>query len=281
VAKKRKFTPSSLLLLMLFVFVMVAMMTPFYAILVASFKPAKLAISSGLSYNIDLNLFSWDNYSSLFTESADTYFTWFKNSIVITVIATIVSLILSAFVGYGLAMYDFKLKNLIFVAILLVMMVPTEIIMLPLYKLMINFKMINTLWGVILPFAVAPLPTFFFRQYASGLPKDFMDAGRIDGCTEYGMFFRIFIPLMIPAFGAMTILIALGNWNNFLWPMLVLRTNDMLTIPIGLSTLITPYGNNYQVLIAGSVMAILPILLLFVFFQRFFISGLTVGGVKG
>lgn len=265
----------------MFIVVTVLMLTPFYAIIVASLKPAKLAISSGLSYKIDWELFTFENYTSLFTESADTYFTWFKNSIVITILATILSLFLSAFVGYGLAMYDFKLKNVIFLAILLVMMVPIEIIMLPLYKLMISFKMINTLWGVIIPFAVAPLPTFFFRQYASGLPKDFMDAGRIDGCTEYGMFFRIFIPLMVPAFGAMVILIALGNWNNFLWPLLILRTNDMLTIPIGLSTLLTPYGNNYQMLIAGSVMAILPILLLFVFFQRYFISGLTVGGVKG
>lgn len=279
--EKTKINSSSILLLLIFVVLAIMMLTPFYAILVASFKPAKLAISSGLSYKIDFDLLTLDNYTSLFKESADTYFTWFKNSIVITVLATVLSLFLSAFVGYGLAMYDFKFKNLIFVLILLVMMVPIEIIMLPLYKLMISMKMINTLWGVIIPFAVAPLPTFFFRQYASGLPKDFMDAGRMDGCTEYGMFFRIFIPLMVPAFGAMVILIALGNWNNFLWPLLVLRTNDMLTIPIGLSTLLTPYGNNYQMLIAGSVLAILPILLVFLFFQRFFISGLTVGGVKG
>ncbi len=279
--EKVKITPSSMLMLLLFIAVTVLMLTPFYAIIVASFKPAKLAISSGLGYKIDWEIFTFENYKSLFNESADKYFMWFKNSIVITVLATVLSLFLSAFVGYGLAMYDFKLKNVIFVAILLVMMVPMEIIMLPLYKLMISFKMINTVWGVIIPFAVAPLPTFFFRQYASGLPKDFMDAGRIDGCTEYGMFFRIFIPLMVPAFGAMVILIALSNWNNFLWPLLILRTNDMLTIPIGLSTLLTPYGNNYQMLIAGSVMAILPILLLFVFFQRYFISGLTVGGVKG
>jgi arabinosaccharide transport system permease protein len=89
------------------------------------------------------------------------------------------------------------------------------------------------------------------------------------------------MPLMLPAFGAMTILVALSNWNNFLWPLLVLRTEDMLTIPIGLSSLISPYGNNYELLLAGSVIAILPILVLFVFFQRYFISGLTVGGVKG
>jgi arabinosaccharide transport system permease protein len=145
----------------------------------------------------------------------------------------------------------------------------------------ITLKLINTYAGVIIPFVVAPMPIFFFRQYASGMPKDFLDAGRMDGCSEYGIFFRIMMPLMAPAFGAMAILQAMGSWNNFLWPLIVLRTNEMLTLPIGLSTLLTPYGNNYDILIAGSVLAILPILILFVFFQRYFVSGLTVGGVKG
>ncbi len=277
----KRLTPASILLLLFFLWIAFLILTPLYAALAASFKPAKQVISTGLSFQIDWSILTLDSYKALFLESADRYFTWFKNSVIITVLATAVSLFFSSMVGYGLAMYNFRFKNLIFTLILLVMMVPTEIIMLPLYKLMIVFKMINTVWGVILPFAVAPLPTFFFRQYANGLPKDFMDAGRIDGCTEYGIFFRIFVPLMLPAFGAMIILIALGNWNNFLWPLLVLRTEDKLTIPIGLSSLISPYGNNYEILLAGSVLAILPILILFVFFQRFFISGLTVGGIKG
>ncbi len=280
-AKSRRQIMFSFLLLLFFAGITFFILTPLYAILVASFKPAKAVISSGLSYEIDFGLLTLGSYKALFLESADRYFTWFKNSLLITVLATVVSLFFSSMVGYGLAMYQFRLKNVVFTLILLVMMVPMEIIMLPLYKLMIGLKFINTFWGVILPFAVAPLPAFFFRQYASGLPKDFMDAGRIDGCTEYGMFFRIFMPLMLPAFGAMTILVALSNWNNFLWPLLVLRTEDMLTIPIGLSSLISPYGNNYELLLAGSVIAILPILVLFVFFQRYFISGLTVGGVKG
>lgn len=278
---KRRFAPSSLLLLLIMAVAAVFALFPFYAIFLASLKPAEMVTKMGLSLKIDPDILSFDNYISLFTESADRYFTWFRNSLLLTVAGTVVSLFLSALVGFGLAMYQFRLRNLIFTLVLLVMMVPMEIIMLPLYKLIIGLKLINTYWGVILPFAVAPLPVFFFRQYASGLPKDFMDAARIDGCTEYGAFFRVFVPLMAPAFGAMTILQALGNWNNFLWPLIVLRTDDKLTIPIGLSTLLTPYGNNYEMLLAGSVLAVLPILILFVFFQRYFISGLTVGGVKG
>ncbi len=108
-----------------------------------------------------------------------------------------------------------------------------------------------------------------------------MDAGRIDGCTEYGIFFRIMAPLMKPAFGAMGILLAMQNWNSLVWPLIVLRTNSMFTLPIGLSSLLTPYGNNYDVLISGAVLSTIPIIILFLLNQRAFISGLTTGGVKG
>jgi arabinosaccharide transport system permease protein len=113
------------------------------------------------------------------------------------------------------------------------------------------------------------------------LPKDFLDAGRIDGCSEYGIFFRIFVPLMTPAFGAMIIVQALASWNSFVWPLIVLSSGEKLTLPIGLSSLVTPYGNNYDIMIAGSVLAIVPIMIVFIFFQRYFVSGLTIGGVKG
>jgi arabinosaccharide transport system permease protein len=184
-------------------------------------------------------------------------------------------------VGYGLAMYRFRGRSLIFVLVLAVMMIPVEIILLPLYKLAIDLLIIDSIWGVILPFVVAPLPIFFFRQFALGIPKDFMDAGRMDGCTEMGIFFRIMVPVMLPAFGAMTILQALFSWNNFLWPVIVLRSTENFTLPIGLSSLLSPVGNNYEVLLPGAVLSILPILAIFLLFQRFFIEGLTVGGVKG
>jgi arabinosaccharide transport system permease protein len=278
--QRYKFLQTSLLLL-LFVVLAALALFPFYSLTLASFKPSKEMLRYGLNVKLQPELLSFHNYAFLFSASAKKYLIWYKNSIFISVVYTACCLLLSSMVGYGLAMYRFAGRNLIFLFVLLVMMVPVEIIMLPLYKQMIAFHLIDTYSGVILPFVVAPLPIFFFRQYAAGLPRDFLDAGRIDGCSEYGIFFKIMMPLMAPAFGAMAILQALASWNSFVWPLIVLKTGDKLTLPIGLSSLVTPYGNNYDILIAGSVLAIVPIMIVFIFFQRFFVSGLTVGGVKG
>lgn len=277
---KRKFTPSSLILLILFIIISVFALFPLFAIALGSLKPSTEILRFGLNLKIQPELLSFKNYSFIFSGGTD-YFTWYKNSILITIISTILCLLFTSMVGYGLAVYQFKFKNLIFGLVLIVMMIPVEIIMLPLYKLTMSLGLMDTLLGAFLPFVVAPIPIFFFRQYASGLPKDLLDAARVDGCTEIGIYFRIMMPLMAPAFSSMAILQALHSWNNFLWPLIVLRSSEKLTLPIGLSTLLTPYGNNYDVLIAGSVMAIFPVLILYIFFQRYFIEGMTAGGVKG
>jgi arabinosaccharide transport system permease protein len=276
----KKILPVSFLLLLFFICISVFSLLPLFAITLASLKPSTEILRYGLNLKIDLSVMSLENYINIFTEE-DRYFNWYKNSLFITAIFTASCLLFSSMVGYGLAVYNFRFKNLIFALVLVVMMIPLEIIMLPLYKLMINLQLMDTLTGAFLPFIVAPIPVFFFRQYASGLPKDFLDAARVDGCTEYGIFFRVMMPLMAPAFSSMLILQALFSWNNFLWPLIVLRSSEKLTLPIGLATLLTPYGNNYQVLIAGSVLAIAPILLVFIFFQRYFIEGMTAGGIKG
>ncbi|MEW9700439.1 carbohydrate ABC transporter permease [Paenibacillus sp. SI8] len=272
----------ALLILMFTIFSILALF-PLYALFLGSLKPATEFFRYGLNVRWDFEWMSLKNYKAIFeaTGAAKNYFIWYKNSVVITVLFTLLSLLLSSLVGYGLAMYRFVGRNFVFSLVLVTMMVPVEIILLPLYKEMIVLGLINTIWGIILPFAVAPLPIFFFRQFALGLPKDFMDAGRMDGCTDGGVFFRIMVPLMIPAYGSMAILQALASWNNFLWPIIVMRTTDKFTLPIGLATFLSPLSDNYDVLIAGAVLSILPILILFVFFQRFFIEGLTVGGVKG
>ncbi len=178
-------------------------------------------------------------------------------------------------------MYEFRFKNFLFMCVLLVMMVPAEIILLPLYKLTIGMGLSDSIWGIILPYMVVPMLIFFFRQYLSGIPKDFLDAARVDGCTEYGIFLRIMVPLMKPSFAAMGIYQGMQSWNNFLWPMIVVRSAEKVTLPVGLQSLMSPYGNNYDILIAGACFAIIPILILFVCFQSYFIEGMTAGGVKG
>ncbi|MGI6726580.1 MAG: carbohydrate ABC transporter permease [Christensenellales bacterium] len=253
---------------------------PLYAIVLASLKPTTELFRFGLNVKWDLSKMSFTNYIYLFT-GQEGYFRWFANSLIITVIQTSLTLMVSCFVGYGFAMYQFRGKNIIFACVLIVMMIPLEIILLPLFKLLLGIGLVDSYVGIILPFIAQALPIFFFRQYISGLPHDFLDAGRVDGCSEYGIFFRIMVPLAMPSFAAMGILVGMNSWNGFLWPLIVLRTQSKLTLPLGLASMLSPYGNNYAVLIAGSVFAILPILILFFAFQKYFIEGMTAGGVKG
>ena len=206
----------SVLLFIFFVILAVIALLPFYAMVIASFKPATEMFRYGLNLKIDFNVMNFKNYLPLVNDDNIFYLDWYKNSVLITLISTILSLLLSSMVGYGLAKYEFKGRNFIFILVLFIMMVPVEILILPLYKLTVAMHIINTYAGIILPFVISPSAVFFFRQYAEGIPKDFMDAARIDGCSEYGIFFKIMSPLMKPAFGAMTILIALGSWNGYL-----------------------------------------------------------------
>jgi arabinosaccharide transport system permease protein len=256
-------------------------LTPFLFMFISSFKPGQELMRFGINLRLDTAVMSLKNYLLLGTEYEALYFYWYFNSVIITLVQTIVSLLFSSMVGYALAVYRFKGRNIIFFLVLIVMMVPVEILLLPLYKLAIGLHIYNTKAGVILPFAVSPFAVFFFRQYAVGLPKDFMHAARIDGCGEFRIYAQIMLPLMKPAVGAMTILQAMGSWNAFVWPMVVIGERSGMTIPVGLMTMITPYGNNYDMLMPGAVLAVIPIAIIFLFRQKNFIDGMTVGGIKG
>ena len=269
------------LIFCLFLLVSLIMLFPVYYLLVGSFQDGQEIFRSGMKFFLTPDTVKLDNYPNLITYEGGIYVQWFVNSVFYAAVFTVCGLVLSSLVGYGLGAYDFKGKNVIFVMVLIVMMIPLEILMLPLYKLIVKIRLINTVGGIVFPFMVAPVAIFFFRQFVSGMSREYMEAARIDGCTEFGIYYRIAVPLMKPAFGAMTILLAMQNWNSFVWPLIVLRENDKFTLPIGIASLINPYSANYNVMIAGSVVAILPILILFLFNQRFFIAGLTSGGVKG
>ncbi len=277
---KKKSHISTVLLILFFIVVALIILLPLILLLFSSFRPGSDLMRYGLNFNIDWASANMDNYKLLFS-GQNNYFNWYKNSLIITVIQVVLALFLSACVGYGFAMYEFRFKNLIFACVLLVMMIPTEVIILPLYRLIIKMGIMDSMWGIMLPYLVVPMLIFFFRQYLSGIPKDFLDAARVDGCSEYGIFARIMVPLMKPSFAAMGIYQGMQSWNNFLWPMIVMRTQSKITLPVGLQSLMSPYGNNYDILIAGSCFAIIPILILFVCFQSYFIEGMTAGGVKG
>ncbi|MDR1788616.1 MAG: carbohydrate ABC transporter permease [Treponema sp.] len=253
---------------------------PFVVFFIASFRPGQDLLRNGLSLGIDPSRMSLANYAFLFT-GEHSYFLWFRNSVLLTVLQVVLTLTVCYFVAYGLSMYRFKLRGLLFFLVIATMMVPFEILMLPLYVEIISLKLVNTTAGVVLPGLCAAGTIFFFRQYMTGLPRDLIDAGRIDGANEYRICVTIMLPLVKPAFAAMGILSAMGSWNSMLWPLLVYRDAAKFTLPIGLNTLLTPYGNDYDLLIAGSVFSVLPIVVLFLLFQRYFVDGITLGAIKG
>lgn len=280
---KAKRTFLSILATGWFAILSIIIVFPLVAGLIASFRPGTELIRRGLSIDLDFSTMTLANYKYLFGGNADShkYMMWYKNSLILTLVSVVLTLFVCYIVAYGLTMYNYKLKNFLFFLVIATMMVPFEILILPLYKEMISLKLIDTMAGVVLPGICGASTIFFFRQYMTGLPKELLDAGRIDGATEYGICFKIMLPITKPAFAAMSILCAMGAWNNVLWPMLVFRSAEKFTLPIGLNTLLTPYGNNYDVLIAGSMFGIIPVFIVFLCFQRYFIEGMTAGAVKG
>ena len=267
-------------MILLMVVVGLMILLPFWAIFIGTFQEGNMLVRYGLNLSIDLSAANFDNWIMLFTDSGD-YFTWFFNSVFLTVLQVVGTLLISAFVAYGFAAYEFRFKNFFFVIVLLIMSVPFEMLMLPLYVQINDMGLSDSYAAVLLPFLANAMTIFFFRQYLVGMPKEIIEAGRIDGATEYGIFFKLIMPIMKPSFAAMAILNGMNSWNNFLWPLLVLRSSDKYTLPIGLNTLVTPYGNNYDLLIVGSFFSVLPILILFLCLQKYFIEGMTAGAVKG
>ena len=257
------------------------LMMPFYFMFLSSLKPGTEILRLGLSFQFDPGVSSFTNYAALNTYRDGIYWKWYQSSLVIMVLQTSVGLFFSSIVGYALAMYHFKGRRAVDILVLILLMMPFEILILPMYRTLMRIKLMDSYFGVILPYLVPAFMVFFFRQYASGLPIELVEAGRIDGCTDYGIFFRIMVPVMIPAYGAMAILSAMNSWNNLLWPLIVLNTNEKFTIPIGMGTTITPYGNAYDILMPGAVMAIVPIVLIFLACQKTFMAGMTAGSVKG
>lgn len=279
---RRSFRPSTAAWIQSAFLIVMALISlvPLLAIFVGTFQDGNEVIRRGMTFDVDLGSLSLDNYVLLFTDSGP-YFRWFANTLLLTIAQVAGTLLVSSFVAYGFAMYEFRTKTLWFIMVLLVMTVPFEMLMLPLYVQVNDMGLADTYTVIALPFLAAAVTIFFFRQYFLGIPKEIIEAGRMDGVSEFGIFFRLVLPITKPAMAAMAILNGMLCWNNFLWPLLVLRSPEKFTLPIGLNTLLTPYGNNYELLIIGAFFSLIPILILFLAFQRFFIEGITAGAVKG
>lgn len=221
---------------------------------------------------------SLDNFARLFERPFGHYF---ANSVIVATAVTLGNLLFSSMFGYALAMLKFPFKRILFVLVIGCLMIPGLVTFIPQYVLIVNMGLANTLPALILPFLVQPFSVFLMRQFFQGLPRELMEAARIDGAGEMRIFFRIYMPLAGPAFATLGILSFLGSWNNFLWPLVVSSSESTYTLPVGLALIATGQNvTDYGLLLAGATVIVLPILVVFLFLQRYFIEGVANSGIK-
>lgn len=194
-----------IIMIAFFIALAAIILLPFWAIFIGTFQEGSMLIRYGLNLTLDFSTANFDNYIMLFTESG-SYFRWFFNSVFLTLLQVVGTLFISAFVAYGFAVYNFKFKNVLFICVILIMSVPFEMLMLPLYVQINDMNLSDTYIAILLPFLAHASTIFFFRQYLSGIPMEIIEAGRIDGSSEFGIFFKLILPIMKPSFAAMAIL---------------------------------------------------------------------------
>ena len=205
---------------------------------------------------------------------------YFINSVFIATASTLLTLFFCSLAGYAFAKYQFRGKAILFGILLASMMVPFQVLLVPLFGLMYDIGWLNSYKAIIIPFAVGAFGVFLMRQFIVTIPSELLDAARIDGCSEFGIYYRIVLPIIKPALGALTIYSFLSSWNGYLWPLIVLRDEAKYTLPIGLANLVGIYRQEYGMLMAGTLLSLLPIVILFLAMQREFVQGITLGSVK-
>jgi alpha-1,4-digalacturonate transport system permease protein len=222
--------------------------------------------------------FSPTNY----TEAMQTFHftTYLKNSVLVTVGATMLTLVINTMAAYGLAKYNFRGRNLLFLVTLGTIMIPLQIILIPVYQVAADLHLVNSLWGLIIPPAATPTGVFLLRQYMLGLPDDLIEAARIDGAGEFRIFLRIIVPLCGAPIAVLTIFSVIWRWNDFLWPLIISQDQDKYTLPVALaqfnSQLVVPF--NY--ILAMSVVSMLPVIIIFLVLQRHIVRGIASTGLK-
>ncbi len=208
---------------------------------------------------------------------------FFFNSVFMAVVDVIFTVFFSALAGYGFAKFDFPGRKLLFYFILSTMMIPFQILLIPLFVEIKSFGWDNSYAGLIIPGILNPFGVFMMRQFCLSLPDELLDAARIDGASEFGIFRRIVFPMLRPASASLAIIIFLWSWNNFLWPLVVVQSPEYTTLPVGLTMFAQAFQRQpmWAAAMAVSTLATLPVALLFVFFQRYFVEGMLLSGLKG
>ncbi|MDC0833437.1 carbohydrate ABC transporter permease [Geitlerinema sp. CS-897] len=221
---------------------------------------------------------TFDNFRTVW--QAQPFGRYLLNSTVIAVFTVIFNLLFCSLAAYPLARLDFKGKDFIFASIVATIMIPFQIVMVPLYVLTIQLGLKNTYFGVMFPYLAGAFGIFLLRQAFSGVPKELEEAARMDGCSELGIWWFVMVPAVRPALVTLAIFTFIGSWGDFLWPLIVLDRPEFYTLPLGVARLAGTFSLDWRLIAAGSIISIAPVLLLFAFVQRYVISSNIGSGIK-
>jgi multiple sugar transport system permease protein len=221
---------------------------------------------------------TFEHYVSLFTRLSLTRYV--VNSFLLSILVTLISLVLNSMAGYAFAKYRFPGRNKIFKILLSAMVIPAQVTMLPLFLMLNKMGLVNTYMGVIIPGMASIFGIFLIRQYALSIPDSIMESARIDGATDFRIYWSLILPLCKPILITLAIFTFMGTWNDFLWPLIVMTDDSMYTLPVALANLSGEHVQDTELMMAGSVVTILPVMVLFLALQKYYISGLMAGSVK-
>ncbi|OGA35437.1 MAG: hypothetical protein A3G80_15275 [Betaproteobacteria bacterium RIFCSPLOWO2_12_FULL_62_13b] len=249
---------------------------PLYWTVAASFKPQSEILTTHLALvPRDLTL---GNYQALLTETS--FARWFLNSLIVGLGTTGLALVFCTLGGFALAKYKFVGSRVIFFSIVVTAGIPQFVTIIPVFSLMVHLHLVNSYWALILPFSANPLGIFLVRQYMVSIPSELLEAARIDGCSEFGLFWRVVLPVARPIVGAVGIFVFVHTWNQYFFPLIMVTSPEMQVLPVGVASLSGFFFTQYGIIMAGAVLSVVPVMVIFFTMQRQFVAGLTQGALK-
>lgn len=229
--------------------------------------------------------FTFANFADLFeigkAQQTTRFFRCMVNSVFVSCTTVLVQLFFSSLAGFSLAKYEFAGKKAVMILMISTMLIPGQVVMAPLYELIYKLHLVDSYPGLIIPGAVSVFGIFLFRQSILQVPDELLQAARIDGCSEFRIYWDVVMPVSRPMIGAFCLISFMGAWNSFLWPQIILQHSERFTLPIALNQLVGLYTQQYGTLMAGTFLSVLPVVVLFILLQKEFVAGLTAGAVKG
>jgi multiple sugar transport system permease protein len=254
-----------------------AVLLPFYWMVMSSLKTNNDVFTVPIKWLADSPV--WHNYADIWRKSEMT--TWLRNTVVLSLAVTFLQVFTGSFAAYGFAKVRFPGRNVLFLAYIGTIAVPWQSYMIPQFVLFAKLHLSDTLWAIIALQAFGAFGVFLMKQFYESIPDELVDAARIDGMSEYGIYRRIMLPLSMPALASLSLLTLVNTWNDYLGPLLYLRSRDLWTVQIGLKSFISQYNAEYALIMTGSVLSVLPIAVIFLLGQRYFVEGIATTGLKG